>query len=100
MFDITNRVSFENITKWVEETKLYGNDATEDGVSIRALNDNGAIFIGTSNDNSIGDYNIIVTRVDSLGEILWTKVLGSPSWDIAKEIIQLNDGGFAIASTT
>lgn len=81
-------------------TKLYGNDATEDGISIRALNDNGAIFIGTSNDNSIGDYNIIVTRVDSLGEILWTKVLGSPSWEIAKEIIQLNDGGFAIASTT
>lgn len=81
-------------------TKLYGNDASEDGVSIHALNDNGSIFIGTTNDNSNGDYNIIVTRVDSIGEILWSKILGSPSWDIAKEIIQLNDGGFAIASTT
>jgi hypothetical protein len=81
-------------------TKIYGNDASEVGVSIRALNDNGSIFIGTTNDNSNGDYNIIVTRVDSIGEILWSKILGSPSWDIAKEIIQLNDGGFAIASTT
>lgn len=81
-------------------TKLYGNDATEDGISIRALNDNGSIFIGTTNDNSDGDYDIIVTRVDSIGEILWSKILGSPAWDIAKEIIQLNDGGFAIGSTT
>jgi len=81
-------------------TKLYGNDATEDGISIRALNDNGSIFIGTTNDNSDGDYDIIVTRVDSIGENLWSKILGSPAWDIAKEIIQLNDGGFAIGSTT
>jgi len=36
-------------------TKLYGNDASEDGISIRALNDNGSIFIGTTNDNSDGD---------------------------------------------
>lgn len=81
-------------------TKLYGNDASEDGISIRALNDNGSIFIGTTNDNTNGDYNILVTRVDSMGEILWSKTLGSLAWDIAKEIIQLNDGGFAIAATT
>jgi hypothetical protein len=81
-------------------TKLYGNDASEDGISIRALNDNGSIFIGTTNDNSDGDYDIIVTRVDSIGEILWSRILGGPAWDIAKEIIQLNDGGFAIGSTT
>ena len=81
-------------------TKLYGNDATEDGISIRTLKDNGSIFIGTTNDNSTGDYDIMVSRVDSIGEILWSKILGGPAWDIAKEIIQLNDGGFAIASTT
>ena len=79
---------------------IYGNAATEEGVSVKALPDNGFILTGVTNESPNGDYNIRVIRTDALGDTIWTKTYGSSAWDIVEEIAVLSDGGFALAATT
>jgi hypothetical protein len=80
--------------------RIYGNAASEQGVSMNVLPDSGFILLGMTNESANGDYDIRVIRTDSLGNTIWSKTLGTPSWDVPEEIIPLYDGGFALTGST
>ncbi len=79
---------------------IYGNGFTEQGISLKRITNGGFILAGITNEGVAGDYNIRVVQVDSLGEEIWSKTFGGPAWEIVEEVVELSDGGFAIAATT
>lgn len=79
---------------------VYGNEYTEQGISLKKVADGGFILTGITNEGSDGDYNIRVVRVDSSGGEVWTKIFGSSAWEIVEEVIAISDGGFVIAAST
>jgi hypothetical protein len=79
---------------------IYGNEFTEQGISLKRISNGGFVLAGITNEGVTGDYNIRVVQVDSMGEEIWSKTFGGAAWEIVEDVIELTDGGFAIAATT
>jgi hypothetical protein len=47
-----------------------------------------------------GAYDIYVVKLDSSGNVQWTKTIGGVGDDIATSIIQSGDGGYVVAGWT
>ena len=68
--------------------KLIGNNGVENAKQIIKLNNSYGILAQT-NSNATADYNIIYYNIDTLGNIRYSKIIDSGSWDYA-EAISLN----------
>lgn len=55
---------------------------------------------GEKTDNSRGDYDIWLVKLNDIGKILWDKTLGGNAFDGAFGIIQETDGSFIISGTS
>lgn len=63
--------------------------------------DNGYISTGETQFLNWPYYDIILTKMDYNGNLLWTKVLGGPSHnDMGLDVLETDDGGFVIAGYT
>lgn len=74
--------------------KLYGDTTVEGGFGIcKSNHDNGFVYTGR------GKLKLILTKVNSLGDTLWTKRLTNPGNSIGRCVIQTADSGFVVAGT-
>lgn len=80
---------------------FYDSGSSDFGSSVVALS-NGYIFCGTILDDANGDFDVIVTKVDEEGEIIWSDIYTSIGVgdDYASYITPASDGGFAVCGTT
>ena len=60
--------------------------------SITYSDSNNYILAGITNDNE----DILIIKINSYGDTLWTKVINKPFEEYATKIIQTSDGGYAI----
>ena len=67
--------------------KSYGGPGTETGVDVATLSDQSIILVGTSNSYGNGGDDIVVTKTDSTGLLLWSRYFGG----------LYNDNGKAVA---
>lgn len=79
-------------------TRRYGASSYDDANSIRLLSDGGFILGGQSNNGSNG-FDQYLVRINSLGDTLWTRRMGSISTDNIESILVLSDG-FLLAGGT
>lgn len=79
--------------------KYYGNSFADQLESMAATSDGGFVMAGVTETTDLS-YQMFVVRTDANGDTLWTKTYGGPQWDIAKKIIALADGGFALVGQT
>ena len=84
--------------KW---EKTYG-DNGEDGFNMIArLKDNNFIAVGYSESFfSKGMKDVLMVKIDSLGNKMWMNLYGGKSDDIANSVFECKDSGFAIAGET
>lgn len=90
----------------VEWQKCYGGSQDDFGYSVQQTVDSGFIIAGStysndgdvSNNQGIGDYWLVKT--DASGNIIWEKSYGGSSTETANEIIQTEDGGYAVIGVT
>lgn len=75
---------------------LYGSPVIDWGYAIRQTYDNGFIVTGYTNQNAVSGYDIYLLKIDSLGNIQWTKTIGGPDWDFGYGIELTSDSGFII----
>lgn len=68
--------------------------------SIDQTTDSGYIISGYSTGLGAGNYNGLLIRMDSTGNVLWTKTYGLNQWDQFRSVYQTIDNGFLIAGTT
>lgn len=65
--------------------------------SVTQTQDDGYVFAGYSSSYAISGQDIWILKLDSTGNVLWQKSYGEFGSDQAKSIIQLSNGGYAVA---
>jgi hypothetical protein len=88
----------------IQWNKLYGGSAYEGIFSMQVTSDNGYILAGLSQSSSTGNvvgnnrggYDSWIMKVDNLGNIAWTKLLGGSGDDFATYIIQNPDNSYIL----
>ena len=80
--------------------KTYGNAQEERGEGIVQLPDSSYIVVGAT--SSFGDLstNLLLLKIDSLGNAVWTKIFGGSNVDAGMEIIPTSDGNLAMIGYT
>lgn len=86
--------------------KVYGGSEDDWASSIQQTCDGGYIISGQtkSNDGDVsgshGNYDFWVVKIDSNGDIDWTKTLGGSSNENATSILQTSEGKYVVAGYT
>ena len=105
----TISIGAESSDFWIIKTDMFGNlqwdkkfggSSTEEAYSVIETIDGGFMIAGFTNSFGSGNYDYWLVKTDSNGQMQWNQTYGGPSWDEARSVIQLNDGGYAIAGMT
>jgi arginine repressor len=80
-------------------TKTIGGGDSDDANSVIQSSDGGYVVAGSTRSFT-EDVNIYVVKLDSSGNVVWTKTIGGSSNDVALSIIQSSDGGYVVAGWT
>lgn len=84
-----------------EWNQTFGGDLRESAHSLVETSDGGFAMVGyTWSFSTEGGRDFWLVKTDSFGNHQWNKTYGGPAEDIANEIIETPDGGFAIAGVT
>jgi len=81
-------------------SEWYGGSNYDYGYSVQETSDNGFIIVGRISSFSVGGFDVFLTKTDSLGNTLWSKIYGGTGWDAGCCIRKTSDGGFLIAGMT
>lgn len=92
----------------VQWRQNYGGSLDEESYSIKETLNGGYIIAGTSfsNDNqvianqSLNFNNGWVIKTNSVGDLLWQKVIGSTSLDYLNDVIQINGNEYLVCGKT
>ena len=83
----------------VEWAKTVWGSSSDSGQSVFQTSDGGFIFTGYTNSSGT-DGDTIVTKIDSIGLVEWTKIIGGTSNEEGYYVIQTIDNGFIIIGYT
>lgn len=90
----------------IQWQKSYGGTGADEAFSIQETSDGGYIIAGQSMSNNIdvsgnhGMFDYWIVKTNSTGTIQWQKSFGGTSNDVAKSILQTNDGGYIVTGST
>ncbi|MGK4568774.1 hypothetical protein [Flavobacterium sp. 3HN19-14] len=91
-------------TGTLEWQKNYGGTSTDIARSIMQTNDGGYIVAGQTSSNNIdvvgahGTEDCWVLKLDSLGNIEWSRAFGGSDYENTEQIIQTTDGGYIFSA--
>jgi hypothetical protein len=77
-----------------------GGSSIEWANDMQMTSDNGYIITGYTNNAPNNDYNVLVVKTDSIGNVQWSNSYGTSEWDFAQSVIQMPDGSYIIAGET
>jgi hypothetical protein len=80
--------------------KTIGGSADDVASSIIQSSDGGYVVAGYTQSFGAGGWDFYVVKLDSSGNVIWTKTIGGGSDDVARSIIQSSDGGYVVAGWT
>ena len=80
--------------------RSYHDDNEDRIASLVMLPDGGFLAVGSTAANPLGNYDIVLLRLDSLGNLLWSRRHSTASDQSASKIIPLSDGNFAILGSS
>ena len=85
---------------WIKA--LGGNqwDMTKGPVSISPTADGGYVIVGSTNSWGPAGANVLVTKLNSSGNIVWNTVTGKGGDDRGKTAAQTPDGGYIVTGST
>lgn len=93
----------------IQWSKCYGGTDNDYPYNIICTNDGGYAVIGVavSNDFDVIDHHgpegvadVWIIKIDSVGNLQWTKSLGGTSSDVGFKLIQLADSGYLVLCST
>lgn len=84
----------------IEWNKWFGGTSEEEGQYVEKTPDGGYIIVYDAWSNSMGDFDMGVTKVTSQGSEDWTKLIGDTEKDVVKMVKVTADGGYIISGIT
>lgn len=97
---LPNRLSCQFVIDWA---KTYGASVGQSNAyKVRQTSDGGYIVAGYSNSGdgdltgNHGDWDYWIMKLDSRGEIEWSKNYGGSGVDSANDVLETEDGGFLV----
>lgn len=84
----------------IEWNYMFGGPSEEEGQYVETTNDGGYILVYDASSNSMGDFDIAVTKVNSQGIEEWSKLIGDTEKDVVKMVKKTADGGYIISGIT
>lgn len=84
-------------TMW---TKTFGGINQDYCSSIQNTSDGGFIILGSTNSFGAGNYDVYLLKIDSIGNLQWSKTYGGIDYDSGRTIQETTDGGFIIGGET
>lgn len=97
------KVDEQHNIKWA---KVYGGSDEDDGHDIINTVDNRFTILAVSHSadgdipQNYGNSDIVLLKLDSNGDKIWSKSYGSPAQDIPVSVIQTSDNGYLILGTS
>lgn len=80
--------------------KTYGGEDFDCASSIRRTSDGGYVIVGSTRSSGSGEDDVYLLRLDSAGNVVWSKTYGGEGYDWGEGVQQTSDGGFAIVGIT
>jgi hypothetical protein len=92
------KTSASGDTLW---TRAYGEAHEDEGHSVQQTADSGYIITGlTVSPFSVGDSNVYLIKTNVLGDTLWTRAYGGPSYDVGNSVQRTTDDGYIVTGLT
>jgi hypothetical protein len=85
------------IVKWY---KTFGGINIDRFYSINTTADSGLIVAGYTNSFGAGGYDLLLVKLDKLGNQQWQKTYGGSNWEFAYSAQQTVDGGYIVSGGT
>jgi len=77
-----------------------GGAGIEEGVTVVENTDQELLVIGNTSSTNNNGYGMIVWKLDSNGELLWSQTYGGSNWDFATHGVAVSDGSYWITGRT
>jgi hypothetical protein len=90
------KVDSSGDTLW---TRTYGGSDYDIGYSVRQTQDGGYIITGMTRSFGAQD-QVLLVKVDSLGDTTWIRTFGGDQDDRGNSVRQTQDGGYIVAGTS
>jgi predicted transcriptional regulator len=84
----------------VQWAKTIGGSDDDRAYSIIQSSDGGYVVAGYTTSFGAGKEDMYVVKLDSSGNVQWTKTIGGSDKDVARSIIRSSDGGYIVAGYT
>lgn len=81
-------------------SKYYGGTNDDEGYSLQQTSDGGYIITGYTYSFGQGGWDVYLLKINSTGNLLWTKTYGGNRYDYANHIEITDDGGFILTGVT
>lgn len=91
------KINEEGEKQW---NKTFGGEKNDRANSIVKTEDGGYIIVGRSNSFGNEDYDVLIIKINYLGEEEWIKTIGGENDDEGRSIIKKNGQEYIIAATT
>lgn len=95
-----NYISLIDTTGNLIWSKKFGSNGSEYLNQILLLNDGNIISVGSSDNQSAGNFDFNICKLDSSGTLLWNKNYGRSEYDEAKSVALCANGDLVIGGTT
>lgn len=80
-------------------TRTIGGTGDDKAHSVIATADGGIVISGTTDSYGLGSYDAYVTKLDSLGNVLWTRTIGGTQSELGSIIVSVKPVGFDLVET-
>jgi hypothetical protein len=84
----------------IQWSRAIGGTNTDDAYSIQQTSDGGYIVAGRTYSFGTGYYDFLIIKLNSSGNIQWSRAIGGTNADEAYSIQQTSDGGYIVAGST
>ena len=81
-------------------TKVFGGIYSDEANSIQPTSDGGYIIAGTTGSFGAGISDICLLKIDTNGNIQWTKTYGGIDYDLGADADQTTDGGYIVVGSS
>lgn len=78
----------------------FGSSGEDAGYSVIQVMDKNYVIAGSSSGNFLNGTDVYLTKLDTMGNIIWQAFYGGTGNEVAKSIIELPDSGYVFAGLT